>query len=591
MALVAELDPKRDVNLGLNESAGRAARLTRYVLSYRAVLTIRDARLLFGALLISATGSWAYSAGLVALVYARTHSLGWVGAAGVARFLPSLILGPYCGIVVERADRFRLERLNNALATLLQAVLAVVAFTSAPIVLALVCAAGTSTCDAVEKSAVGATLPAIVPERHLVAANAMQATIDSLATVVGPALGALILLTSSPGCVFVVNAVSFAIAALMVARIRHRAERIDVSEGGTVGLARQLRVGLKAILTARSARVLVALCVLVSAVSGADTVLFVAVSAHKLGTGTDGFTYLLAGLGVGGVLLAGTVDRLAAHPRLAWVIVGGVAGYTLPTVLMVVVHSPVLAALVQVLRGGSILIVQVLALTALQRAVPSDRLARVMGNFWAFILAALTLGAAVTSPLIAALGLNGALVLMGGVPLLLASCALPALLAVDRETAATNTAMAPRVGLLEQLDMFASASRRVLELLARESRDRHFPAGEPIIVKGDVADALYILLSGTVKVTTGGVSTGTPELIRNMTAPAYFGEIGILVGIPRTADVAAASDCECAVIEAAVLREALIDARASSAMRDVVRTRLGHAHPSVSSKDAVVASA
>jgi MFS family permease len=581
--------PGPDLRL-LSDGAGES-RLARYVLSYRAVLAIRDARLLLGALLISATGTWAYSAGLLALVYGRTHSLSWVGAAGVARFLPAVILGPFGGILVERADRFRLEKVNSAVATLLQVLLAIVALTTAPIALALLCAAGTSSCDALERSLVGATLPVLVPERHLVAANAMQTTIDSAATVVGPALGALILLVATPGAVFVINAVSFAIAALLTARIRHRAERIDVTEGGTIGLGRQLRVGLAAILTARSARVLVALSALVSAVYGADTVLFVAVSAHKLGTGTNGFTYLLAGLGLGGVLMAGTVDRLAAHPRLAWVIVGGVVGYTVPTALMIVVHSPVLAALIQVVRGGATLLVQVLVLTALHRSVPLDRLARVMGLFWALVLTAVTIGAAVTSPVIGAIGLNKTLVLMGGAPMLLALCAVPALLAVDRETAATSATLAPRIVLLERLDIFTSASRRLLESLARECQDRHFAAGEQIIAEGEVADALYVLLSGSVEATATGSSGEFAAALRTMNAPAYFGEIGILMGIPRTANVVATSDCSCAVLEASLLREALTDARASPALRDGVRTRLERTTAAISSEDAIPASA
>ena len=45
---------------------------------YRSVLALRDLRLLLGALVVSATGSWAYNVALFAFVFDRTHSLGWV---------------------------------------------------------------------------------------------------------------------------------------------------------------------------------------------------------------------------------------------------------------------------------------------------------------------------------------------------------------------------------------------------------------------------------------------------------------------------------------------------------------------------------
>jgi hypothetical protein len=57
---------------------------------YRSALARRDLRLLFGGLLISATGSWAYNVALLAFIYQRTHSLGWIGAAGIARMLPGV---------------------------------------------------------------------------------------------------------------------------------------------------------------------------------------------------------------------------------------------------------------------------------------------------------------------------------------------------------------------------------------------------------------------------------------------------------------------------------------------------------------------
>ena len=44
--------------------------------------------------LISATGSWAYNVALLAYVFNHTHSLGWVGAAGLARFVPRCCSAP-----------------------------------------------------------------------------------------------------------------------------------------------------------------------------------------------------------------------------------------------------------------------------------------------------------------------------------------------------------------------------------------------------------------------------------------------------------------------------------------------------------------
>jgi hypothetical protein len=75
---------------------------------YVAPLRIRDLRLLFGALVASATGSWAYNVALLAFVYNRTHSLTWISAATLGRFIPSLLCSTYAGVIAERTERIRL---------------------------------------------------------------------------------------------------------------------------------------------------------------------------------------------------------------------------------------------------------------------------------------------------------------------------------------------------------------------------------------------------------------------------------------------------------------------------------------------------
>ena len=79
---------------------------------YRSVLRRRDARLLFGGLIVSSTGSWAYNVALLAFVFERTHSLGWVAAAGLGRFIPALRgkLAALRGVPAVLRDRRAVQR-------------------------------------------------------------------------------------------------------------------------------------------------------------------------------------------------------------------------------------------------------------------------------------------------------------------------------------------------------------------------------------------------------------------------------------------------------------------------------------------------
>ena len=70
-------------------------------------------------------------------------------------------------------------------------------------------------------------------------------------------------------------------------------------------------------------------CALDSAVYGASTVLYVPLSI-RLGTGPNGYSYLLAGAALGGVLGAGLANRLSGASRLAPVIMGSICLQALP---------------------------------------------------------------------------------------------------------------------------------------------------------------------------------------------------------------------------------------------------------------------
>ena len=74
---------------------------------YRSALANRDLRLLLTAMLVSMAGSWAYNVALLAVVYERTGSLAWVGAATLGRFIPQLLFSPYAGVIADRFERVR----------------------------------------------------------------------------------------------------------------------------------------------------------------------------------------------------------------------------------------------------------------------------------------------------------------------------------------------------------------------------------------------------------------------------------------------------------------------------------------------------
>lgn len=556
----------------------------------RSVLRVRDLRVLFSALLISQTGSWAYSVALVTFVFERTHSVTDVGATSLARFVPALLLSAYGGVIAERFERVRLLIASDLSACAAQLGLVALAAGNGPVWIAIVLAAITTTVQVVYSPATAALVPQLAGEKELAAANALDGLIQNLVVAVGPALGAALLLLGPAQYAFAVNAASYVVSAMLLVGLRARSRATDVTEEGTAGPLRQMKVGFAAVAHSGQARLLVTFCALVSFVYGTDTVVLVAVAHTQLHTGALGLGYLLAGLGIGGVAMAPAISRLASSPRLATIIIAGALGYTVPTALLVVVHSPVIAVLIEIVRGGSTLVVDALAITALQRAVAPELVARVFGVFFALVIAAIALGSVIAPALLRTTDLHTTLYCVAFGPALLALAGYPALVRLDRASAARLAALAPRIALLERLGIFESASRTVLERLAAALTEVAVGAGTAVVREGQLSDAIYVIVDGAMRVTAHGAAEhpGTERFLRDLGSGDYFGEIGVLEGIPRTATVTATGASQLYRLSAEDFLDALTAVPPASTLLDVARARLATTHPTIQARFAAV---
>ena len=546
--------------------------------TYRSALRKRDFRLLAAALTQSAMGDWAYNVALVVYVYEHTHSAAWVSAATLGRMVPRFFVSPYGGVIAERFERIHVMIAADLIRLVLMSGLMVVAAADGPAWAAIACAAGCAVAACVYDPATVAITPQMLGEEDLAAGNALTELINNIAIIAGPAIGAIVLALGETWVVFGIDAVTFLISALLLAQIRTRSTPTDVTSDG--GPFKQMTVGIKAIVTSPTARLLVSFPIATTMLYGVDTVLFVYLSKNKLGTGADGYGYLLVALGVGGVIAAVFVNRLAAMPKLSLVLSLGMIAYAAPTAALIAIHSPTLAFGIEVVRGVATLIVDVLAMTALQRSLPPDLISRVFGTFWAVIIGGLALGAFVTPFLLNTVGLDATLLLDALVIPGLVVLVYPRLASLDKIASREAEVLAPRVRVLEQLGIFAAASQNVLERLAKNSQELVVEPGTSIVREGDDADALYVLVDGRVDVSAHGEKGRTDKHIRYMKSPSFFGEIGLLQGIPRTATVTSTEPTRLWRISGEDFLAALTETPLSASATAGLTMRLKRTHPS-----------
>ena len=106
--------------------------------------------------------------------------------------------------------------------------------------------------------------------------------------------------------------------------------------------------------------------------------------------------------------------------------------------------------------------------------------------------------------------------------------------------------------LLAQFDMFAGLSATELRSLARLLRSRLLVPDELVIRKGERGNAMFLISSGAVEVVL-------PSQRVRLGSGDFFGEMSLLSGRPRGADVIALGYCRVLVLSAADFRRFLRD--------------------------------
>jgi MFS family permease len=514
-------------------------------------------------------GSWSYLIVISVYVFDRTHSTQWLAILTLCSRGPCLLLCSYGGVLADRYQRVTVLIVSGLASTVLMAGMAAVVATAAPVGFVLALSALSSVAATPYQPAAGALTPEIVSEKDLAAANSMFSALENLVVVIGPAIGGLLLLTGRPFIGVMINAVSFLLSAVVISRLRVRSRGSGEDDGGTL---RQLTSGFRALAGKPVALAVVLFCALDSAGYGVTTVLYVPLSI-RLGTGPNGSSYLLAGSALGGLIGAVLANRLSGASRLAPVIMASICVQSLPFLATIPLHTPWLAAILQLISGIGMIIVDVLALTTLQRDLAGDMLGRVLGAFGTVTLAGLLLASLVTGILLAHVSLDVMLALVGlGLPAL-GLVGLPVLLRADGTLAAAADRLRPIVDLLSELDLLAGADRSTLERLAAAATGVVVPAGTVLIRQGDEAEALWILTRGELSVSVAGDGP-QPRELAPVTAPGYVGELGLLHGIPRTATVVTSQDSTLLRISGQDFLSALQTSRPSPSLLSVAGVRL-----------------
>jgi MFS family permease len=331
---------------------------------YRYFLTGRLAATMGGQMIDVAIG-WE--------LYERTNRALALGFVGLVQVVPIILLALPAGHLADRFDRKRIAMLSLLLLITGSLALAAISFTVAPIPLIYVTLFAIGVALSFHRPAVAALLPQLVPAEKFANAVTWNSVGWQLASVVGPALGGLIIAwRHHAGIVYIIDAALMMVFVICLTQIRGR-QVVRVRKAVNM---KTLLGGVRFVWHTKVILAAITLDLFAVLFGGATTLLPV-FAKDILHVGAEGFGWLRAAPSIGAVLVAVLLLGRAPMQRAGRSLLVAVAGFGIATIVFGLSRSFPLSLLMLVLAGGLDMISVVVRQTLVQLRTPDEMRGRV----------------------------------------------------------------------------------------------------------------------------------------------------------------------------------------------------------------------
>jgi MFS family permease len=340
----------------------------------------RNYRLFFLGQGTSLIGTWLTRVATSWLVYRLTKSALMLGAVSFAGQLPTFLLAPFAGVIVDRVDRHRVLLITQVLAMLQSTALAILAITNlitVPHVLALSILQGFI--NSFDTPARQAFVVEMVESREdLANAIALNSSMVNSARLLGPSIAGILISLVGEGWCFGIDAVSY-LAVIVSLLMMHLTPR--VIEKTKAKFSADLGAGFRYVADFKPLRAILLLLALTSFTGIPYAVLMPVFASQVFKGGPHTLGILMGSAGIGA--LAGVL-WLAARPsvRGLWrvVVIAGSA-FGIGLVAFSFVKTIWLAIPILAIVGGGMMVQMAASNTLLQTLSDEKMRGRVMSFY------------------------------------------------------------------------------------------------------------------------------------------------------------------------------------------------------------------
>ncbi|WP_371406318.1 MFS transporter [Kribbella sp. NBC_00662] len=335
-----------------------------------------DFRKIWPASIISNLGDGAMAAAGPLLVASITSEPAAVGAAAFLQQLPWLLFALFSGVLVDRLDRrLMIVAADTFRAIVLVALGTAVLLDTSPLWAIYVALFLLGTAETLADNASGALLVSAVPKEHLGKANArLFASATVLQQLGGPPLGAL-LFAAGAGIPLVFDAVTFAAAAALIARVAVRPPLPDPSTRAAIW--REVHEGVRWLWQHTGVRTLALSILVMNITFCAAFATWVLFARERLGLSETQFGLLISVGAVGGVLGMPTYHFLEPRVGSVTLLRAGLVIETTVHLILALTRNPWVAGATMAVFGVHAVVWGIVSTTTRQLVTPDALMGRV----------------------------------------------------------------------------------------------------------------------------------------------------------------------------------------------------------------------
>ena len=337
----------------------------------------RNFRLFFIGQAVSICGSWMQMIAQAWLVLDITDNATALGLITTAQFLPTLLIGPYAGVIGERLDKRKvliLTQFSGMITGLLLGVITVTGHVQLWMVFALALWLGVG--NAFDAPSRQTFVLEMVGPGQLTNAVSLNNTIVNVGRLVGPTIAGVVIAGWGIAACFFANAASYTVTIVVLFAIRKRElrpmPRVERAKG-------QLREGVKAVWADPALRLPILMMLVIGTFTYEWIVTLPVLAKDVFDVGAGGYGLMQSAMSIGAIA-GGLYVASRVRPTHRW-LVASATGLGVVTSLLAVAPVYVIALFVLVFLGVTSIMFSTLANASLQLAAEPEMRSRVMGIY------------------------------------------------------------------------------------------------------------------------------------------------------------------------------------------------------------------